>query len=67
MTDPKRNRGAVKVGKIQCNWRIDAKALDQAKAAAPELGFFSVPQLINFMLIKVLANPKIKKMVFGGP
>lgn len=61
------NRGAVKPGKVQVNWRIDARALDHARVAAPELGFFSVPQMINFILIKVLTNTKIKKIVFGGP
>lgn len=60
-------RGAVKPGKVQCNWRIDSRALDHARVAAPELGFFSVPQMVNFVLLKVLTNAKVKKIVFGGP
>jgi len=59
-------RGEVKPGKVQCNWRIDERALNHARVAAPELGFASVPALVNFMLLKVLTNEKIKKSVFGG-
>jgi len=61
-----KTRGEVKVGKVQCNWRIDERALNHAKRAAPELGFASVPALVNVMLLKVLTNEKIKKSVFGG-
>ena len=60
------NRGEVKPGKVQCNWRIDERALNLAREAAPELGFASVPALVNVMLLKVLSNQKIKKAVFGG-
>ena len=59
-------RGEVKPGKVQCNWRIDERALNHARIAAPELGFASVPALVNVMLLKVLTNEKIKKSVFGG-
>jgi len=59
-------RGEVKPGKVQCNWRIDERALNHARTAAPELGFASVPALVNVMLLKVLTNEKIKKSVFGG-
>lgn len=61
-----KGRGDVKIGKIQCNWRIDERALNHAKIAAPELGFSSVPALVNVMLLKVLTSKKIKKAVFGG-
>lgn len=60
------NRGEVKPGKVQCNWRIDERALNYAKVAAPELGFSSVPALVNVMLLKVLTSERIKKAVFGG-
>ena len=60
------NRGEVAPGKVQCNWRIDERALTLAKQAAPELGFASVPALVNYLLLRTLKNAKIRKAVFGG-
>ena len=59
-------RGAVKPGKVQCNWRIDARALDLARATSEELGVYSVPMLVSSILLRVLGNAKIKKIVLGG-
>jgi len=61
-----KTRGELARGKIQCNWRIDERALNHARVAAPDLGFASVPALVNVMLLKVLTNEKIKKAIFGG-
>jgi len=60
-------RGAIRPGKVQCNWRIDSRAIDLAQKAAVEHGFSSVPQLVNFILLKALGNQKIQKIVLGGP
>lgn len=60
-------RGAIRPGKVQCNWRIDSRAVELARTAAQEHGFSSVPQLVNFILLKALGNQKIQKIVLGGP
>jgi len=60
------NRGGVKPGKVQCNWRIDERALNYAKVAAPELGFSSVPSMVSYILLRALTNEQARRAVFGG-
>lgn len=59
-------RGDVKAGKTQVNWRIDERAFNKLKVAAPEQGFSSVPAMVNYILVKVLSEPSIFKSIFGG-
>jgi len=61
-----KERGAVAPGKTPVNWRIDTEALEKARVAAQERGYSSVPQLVSFLLRRVLTDSKLREAVFGG-
>ena len=66
MVNENKTRGDVAPGKTQVNWRITTPNFNKLQVVAPELGFFSVPALVNFILTKVLNDDKLYNRILKG-
>ena len=57
----KKSRGAVAPGKKQTNWRIDNQCLQVLEQDRVELGFDSIPALVNYLFKRYARGETIKR------